>query len=479
MKNYRMTGIHLLVLFSFMIALAGSLQAQLSERAPDVLPGTLPEMREPSYWIAKMNNPDEVLLKRSEILDQNKRFIEKVSTPGFFVNIPEERQSKLQHYFPGISLYPFDIDALAQSDWPDTVRFHMAIEKEYLTGQDFGNANGVKYSGREIQSLIDEMAKDGIGDMKMRYALSVRSTRLKNVPAFSPRFIGLVKSKDKTRFDLWSIGLVKIARPLLVLHMSKSGEFAFVRCDIGHGWVRAEDIAFCEKDELKKFTKNPDFVVCTGERIQLYTDESSTVSTGWLRMGDRLPYASSSNSRQLLIPIRRTDGSLSEGVAWLAIDADVSAGYLPYTRRNIITTAFKLLDEPYDFTGTFFGRMHESTYRDIFACFGFVLPYHGGMFTHYGSDSYVLDTEVGTKGQYHHISGREPFVTVIITLQERGGHALLLLGVHEGVPIVFDQHGYGYKDKDGNEVIIQRCCVDDITMPAYFLKRNLTFLVLR
>jgi len=39
-----------------------SVFADLYNRAPDVLPGTTPEMRTTDYWISGMKNPDEVIL---------------------------------------------------------------------------------------------------------------------------------------------------------------------------------------------------------------------------------------------------------------------------------------------------------------------------------------------------------------------------------------------------------------------------------
>jgi hypothetical protein len=47
------------------------------------------------------------------------------------------------------------------------------------------------------------------------------------------------------------------------------------------------------------------------------------------------------------------------------------------------------------------------------------------------------------------------------------------------MPIVFDQHGYGYKDENGQELEIRRCCIGDMRQPAYFLTRNVTFLELK
>ena len=36
--------------------------ADLYKRAPEALPGTIPEMLDHAYWIERMDNPDEVIL---------------------------------------------------------------------------------------------------------------------------------------------------------------------------------------------------------------------------------------------------------------------------------------------------------------------------------------------------------------------------------------------------------------------------------
>jgi hypothetical protein len=454
--------------------------AQLPGRAPDVLPGTIPEMRDPSFWIARMEKPDEIILPISEIQSMNKAYRKKIQAPDPFKDVKEERKSKLLHYFPGIALIVPDLESLKPEAVSDSVKEKITVEIEYLRKSEYGNSNDVKYAGWEIDELEKEMAYDRVKDkIAVRNGIAVRTTRLKNVPAFSPERIGMTKSGSRSRWDLWSIGVLKIGKPVKVLHSSLSGEFVFVLCEIGWGWVRSDDIAFGKKEEIDNFVNDEEFVVCTGDRVLFYSDESCTYASGWFRMADRLPLVSRNNPRLVKAPVRKMNGEFATETAWLAGDADVHVGLLPYTRRNIVETALKLLDNPYDFTGTFFGRQHETTYRDIFGCFGFDLPYHGGLFTHYGTNEEVLPPEIGSEEQYRRILEHEPFTTIMITLQDRGGHAQLLIGEYNGVPIVFDQHGYSYKDEEGNDLIIRRCCIDEITMPAYFLKRKLTFLELK
>ena len=206
-----------------------------------------------------------------------------------------------------------------------------------------------------------------------------------------------------------------------------------------------------------------------------YSDESCTYASGWFGMGTRLPLPETNKPNGIEIPVRMTNGRLITERAWLADDTDVHEGWLPYTRRNIVVTAFKQLDNPYDFTGGWFGRDHETTYRDIFACFGFELPFHGALFTHYGHTEKVALPEMGKEEQYRMMLESEPFVT----LQSCAHHAQLFLGEYNGEPIVLDQHGYGYKDEEDNELQIRRFSVSVVPMVSYFLKMPITFLELK
>jgi hypothetical protein len=457
------------------LSLATATGADLYHRAPDVLPGTTPEMRTPAYWIARMAKPDEVILNSDAILKMNEDYARFISGPDPFRDVTSERVPDLAYWWPGHVNFLPDIGALSSKALADTVRSQVKIEINYLRSKPFGNAQAVEYSPRDIDRLEHEMAVDTIrDDMKPKSGISVRYARLRNVPSFFPQEQGILENA-KTRWDVWNVAILKIARPVTVFYPSRSGEYLFVLCEEGYGWTRSEDIAFATAREVRNYVKSADFVVCTGDREQFYTDESCTVSSGWFGMGDCLPLASKTDPRRVLIPARKANGAFFTETAWLEKDADSSVGWLPYTRRNVVLTAFKLLDNPYDWTGAWFGRQHETTYRDIFSVFGFKLPWHGGLFTFFGKNKEVMKPDIGAESQYKMILQHEPFITV----QSCGGHAQLLLGDVNGMPIVFDQHGYGYKDEKGQEVEVRRCCIGDARTPSYFLTRNVTFLELK
>jgi len=459
------------IVFSLAVSLSN---AELYDRAPDILPGTIPEMRTPEYWIAGMEKPDEVILPIDEIMKRNERYREWARSDEPFKGVQKER-IPIPYFYPGFVLSPPDFYHLASGAAADTVISRIEAQIDYLRSREWGNPFGVRYAGWEIERVIDGMAIDNVRDtVEPRDGITVRTTRLRIVPAQYPRWVG-GGDAGSHRWDRWSYGVVGIARAVTVLHTSRNGEFLFVLAGNAYGWIRSEDVAFGSRSDIGRFTSPAGFVMCTGDRVQIYGDKSCTYSSGWFMMSDRLPMASRLNPRLVQVPVRKTSGELAVESAWLDPDADVSVGYLPYTRRNIVLQAFKLLDDPYDFTGALLGRQHETTYRDIFACFGFDLPPTDPLFTFYGDDDTVLEPGVGKEEQYRVILGHEPFVT----LQSCGRHGQLFLGEYNGEPIVFDQHGYGYEDENGNRLEVMRCNVGTLMLPEYFLKRNVTFLELK
>jgi hypothetical protein len=458
-----------------MLFSAAVISAELYHRAPDVLPGTLPEMQTTGYWIARMANPDEVVLTQDAIRRMNETYEKFISSPDPFGNLPRERVPNLSYFWPGHVLFLPDVTSMDARAIADTVRARVAVEIRYMRSKPFGNALAVEYSPRELDEFEREMAVDTVRDtIHPRPGIAVRYTRLRNVPSFFPEQQGITENA-KSRWDQWNVAIVKIARPVTVLYPSRSGEYLFILCEEGYGWVRSEDIAFCDKKLQRAFQEPSDFILCTGDRVQFYSDSGCAYSSGWFGMGDRLPLVSKGDHRRVRVPLRRADGSCTVETAWIASDADVHVGWLPFTRRNVVVTAFKLLDNPYDWSGAWFGRQHETTYRDIFAVFGFRLPWHAALFTFFGHNTEVMRSNIGAENQYRTILQHEPFLTI----ESCGGHAQLLIGGYNGMPIVFDQHGYGYKDESGRDVEIRRCCIGTVQLPSYFLTRPVTFLELK
>jgi hypothetical protein len=475
-----------------MVCGGGWAVAQLYNRAPDTLPGLLPEMNHPSYWISRMKNPDQVMLTPAAIQKKNEDYLTRMKSADRFKGVDPDRlpvEADLSRW-PGRFMVLPDIKAMNQAARSAFVKSEIGNDIRYMrgqygreilglkgsTGQKFGNILGIEYAAWELDDMEAEMNLGRVPDaVTIRDGITVRDTRLRVVPALREERIGL-SDAGRTKWDLWNLNVVRIASPVKVLHASKTGGYLFVLSAEGCGWIRAEDIAFGTEADLLQYAGSPDFVVCTGDRVPFYADETCTYVSGWFRMGDRIPLVSRSNPRAINAPARRMNGTFAPGQAWLASDAQVSVGYLPYTRRNIVETGFRMLGNPYDWTMGWFGRNHETTLRDLFACFGFQLPFNAELFTFMGSNTRVVRPAEGKEAQYKAILANEPFVTIQTC---GGGHSQLFLGEYNGEPLVLDTHGYQYTGADGKDYLIRRLVVGNMTQPDYFLKSNFTFVELK
>jgi hypothetical protein len=456
-------------------------------RAPDVLPGTLPEMREAAYWTARMKEPDAVVMTGTRIEQMNRDFVQKVKDPTRIDSSARKLILEKIDAYPGLFFSAPDVFTLAPAQLAEITRKMIAAQVRYMRHTEFGNVLGIQYAPKELDRLEGEMSAGTVDkEINVQPGITVEDICLRIVPMISPEYTGQ-PDKNRTRWDVWNLDIVPIGSPVQILHVSKSGGFLFVLSHNGYGWVASEKVAMASRAAIDQFAANPHFVVCTGDKIPFYSNASCKYASGWFRMGDRLPLvntatapagssSSAKGARTILVPTRQADGKLSVQQAWLSPDADAHVGYLPYTRRNIVEQSLRLLDNIYDWTGAWMGRNHATALRDIFACFGFRLPSCGELLSVYNDKTKSLYTREGKQRQYEAVSANEPFVTLQIC---SSGHSQLYLGDYNGVPIVYDTHGYNYVDSTGQTLDIRRSCIETIALPDYFLKQDVVFVELK
>jgi hypothetical protein len=478
------------------LAMPGHVSAQWFNRAPDVLPGITAEMRTPGFWTARMSDPDEVMLSTTEIGAMNTRYRERLNDRAYMSSLSPERVPDTEHWWPGFeTTMPdfFTLDAAAASD---TVRVKILRSIDYVTGRPFANIHHIEYADWEIDAFVSDMALAALPRRVIpRAGLAVRTCNARNIPAFYPFYVGIWKPGGGN-MDLFNVSVLDIGEPMTVLHTSRTGEHLFVAYEDGYGWVLAENVALGDTDDVEWFDTTDDFVVSYADRTILYTDADCTTAYGWFGMGDRLP-AVTGQDRQVMAPFRQADGSLIFQPVWLAKNATVSHGWLPYTRRNIVRCVFNIVDIPFDWSGGWLGRSAETPYRDIFACFGFDLPFHGRLFTLFGDNTAVTPplprgnrndrvpgdgdakfNRVEAPEQFGIVNANEPFVTIIIL---RNGHSQLYMGEVDGDPIIFDDHGYSYNAEDETHYEIKRSVIANMALniPSYALPNPMRFCTLR
>ena len=471
-KSILFTGIVLFLLISPLV-LNGQSQSPLYQRAPTVLDGTLPEMRQTSYWIGRMEKPDEVVMQQADILKMNQAYNQKMKDMIAGNTLPNTVTRQFQS-FPGRIATRPDLSVKTSEELAVIARDMINTELKYLRGKPYGNIQGIPYDAAELDELADEMAVEGIkNQITIRDGITVKYSRLRIIPALRDEYIGLSDIK-KTRWDMWNLDIVPAGSHVEVVHISKSGGHLFVLTDRGYGWMRSEEVAFDKTSAILEFCQSKNFLVCTGDMVPYYSGEDCQIVSGLIRMGDRLPAGSGNNPAKIKVPTRKLDGKLLIQEAWLAKNADVHAGYVPYTRKNVVELSFKLMDNLYDWTGGWYGRNHITQLRDCFRCFGFEFPAIGELLAMFNDNGWTIAPDKGKEVQYKAMFSNEPFLTIQIS----SGHSQLYLGEEKGEPYVFDTHGYGYTNPDGAEYEIRRTCIGNLTQPAYFLKNPIYFVTI-
>lgn len=124
----------------------------------------------------------------------------------------------------------------------------------------------------------------------------------------------------------------------------------------------------------------------TANRIKLDSDPLlGECSEMEFTMGTKLPLVKPNELPDLIrnrrlygnyvvkIPARNTAGQLEFIMVPIPISNDVTVGYLPYTRANIIRQAFKTQGDRYGWGGMLNGRDCSSLVMELNRCFGFKL----------------------------------------------------------------------------------------------------------
>ncbi len=336
-----------------------------------------------------MKAPDAVILTPAQIAAKNESYRTRMAASDPFAGADADRKPNPEdlNRWPGRYVSLPNLAAMSPRQIADQLRAEIGKDVDFMRGKysqsmlglkvgfkEFGNALGIQYTEWELDRLEKEMARDLVTDSPaVREGITVCDARLRIVPSITPEQVGLMEN-GKARWDVWNVNIVRTGRPVTVLHHTRSGGYVYVLSDEGFGWIRTEEVAFASRQEIARYSNAADFVVATGDRVPYYSDASCAYASGWMRMGDRLPLVSKADPRVILAPVRKTNGAFASEKAWLAKDAEVHAGWLPYTRRNVVSTAFKMMWNPYDWSMAWYGRNHETTQRDLFACFGFDLP---------------------------------------------------------------------------------------------------------
>ncbi|HPJ92620.1 MAG TPA: SH3 domain-containing protein [Deltaproteobacteria bacterium] len=388
---------------------------------PSLIQGTQPEMTTPGFWTGMIDEPDRIVIPSEKIA-------------AFNAGIREET-GKIKD----ITQYP----ATYQGQW---------LEKTFTeTLVSFRSRRSFDVDGRKVhEDFFDKVQ----ANMNMAAVPSQVTVRFGLVTAYAhqrilPTDSGLYGGRTNHAFDRLQNSALDIGTPVAILHETSDKKWFYTDSPLCAGWLPAEDVGVCSREQLIHYTTAEPFVVTLKAKTDIFLDEGLKRHHAYVRMGTRFVSRREQPSGvvEVLIPMRAPDGScLLEG--GFVADSAVWHGYLAYTPRNIITQAFTLLNAPYGWGGMFGEQDCSRFIQEIFATVGIHYPRNSSQQAKVGRLVAVFDESVPVQERMRTISHE---MIPGISILHMNGHIMLYLGLAQGMPYaIHDMWGYS-EPKPGRE----------------------------
>lgn len=408
-------------------------QGSLLYSPPSVLVHTTAEMKTPGFWISRHPAPDAVIMSPEEIT----RFNQKI------------RDMKLTK------------DLAARPATVAGEELQAALQKtlDDLRSRDLVLIDGKKPSEKYWSAAREAMNLDAISaEIPRQYGLVVRYADQR----FLPMEEGLYARAYDVDFDELQNSALDIATPVVVLHRSLDGQWLWVESSSSAGWVKAKNVALATEDQARPFWSTP-FVIVTAAKGDIYRNRAMTVIAGSLQMGTRLPLMRlDGDFAEVTIPQRQSDGS-AELVPGFVAANEVSEGYLPYTPRQVLLQAFKMLNHPYGWGGMYGGQDCSRFLQEVFATVGIDLPRDSKDQIQVGTR--LIEWEAGAPAADKTLV-LEDFAIGGITILGMKGHVLLYLGTFDGrAYAIHAAWAYRAPGLSGDKIfVLNRVVVSDLSL---------------
>ncbi len=326
------------------------------------IPGVVEEMLDRDFWISRVNDPDKVIMSPAEINRYNRMSLRECE---ILKNLRTYRRlltgSEIRKMVTKVSSRP--------------------SKKRFISGKEVGDDF---YAALEKALDLDNIPRT----VPVRFGITVKRTEMRSFPTFDRVF----SEQDDYEFDMFMETAIYPVEPLAILHQSSDGEWLFVQTYNYMAWVPAVDVAFIDRSELFSCLDSEDFLVVTGKQVfTAYNPIHPEISELQLEMGARIPLAKRdeipmeidgqhpAGSYVVKLPTRGTpEGRVEWRLGLISRADDVRVGFLPLTRRNIITQAFKFLGQRYGWGGMFNTRDCSAFILDNFRSMGLQLPRNAG-----------------------------------------------------------------------------------------------------
>jgi len=383
-----------------------------------------------NYWLDKIENANRLLSSQKDIADFNKNTF---STDQNMVDL---------------ALFP---EQLAGVDVIQRIR---AISKPGKS--DLYSPTGELLDSEGYRKYTENLGLDTVPDnVEVQFALVVNRADQRTYPTDDRYY----KSPEDLNLDRFQENGLFPGDALAVLHVSTDQQWSFVQSYNYAAWVRSEHIAIGDRQVIQQYRNANRLLVITGDKVRTsFNPEVPALSELQLDMGISIPLADHATygnnlygqnpyaSNLVLLPLRNQQGQLEIKPALVSRNKDVSQGFIPFTRENIVRQAFKFLGERYGWGHSYNARDCTGFIMEIYKTFGFLMPRNTGQ---QGSGSYGENTRFSAQ------SSREEKLQALKKMDIGDlvyvpGHVLMYIGDIAGKPyVIHDVSMFGYVDENG------------------------------
>lgn len=385
----------------------------------------------PDYWIKDLESPDEVVLGPQAIETLNRTTIEKTEQMADLISMPDE--------FPDWVLFEWLLN--------DAPTYGVGHAKRFFP-------DGTRVSSEFLEGVSKNMNLEGVApENRVAYGVVVERADLRAFPTSRP----ILRRPGRLEFDTVQYSSLFPGEPVALLHASRDGRWGFFQTSTVRGWMLMSKVAF--GDKYTALYRPDDFLVVTGSSVRVYRDRNLKKALSEVTMGSLLSLAApADNARYYAVkfPQRAPSGSLVWAEAYIDRNSDVNTGFLPYTRKNVITQAFKMLGEEYGWGGKDGKRDCSEFIKDLFSTMGIMLPRNSRSQGVSGEVLAYRNAAVTPGEITEALMNARPGMTLL----GLDRHIMLYLGVRDGKPYAIHQI-FGYKDGPAFK-LLNRVVVTDL-----------------
>ena len=303
-----------------------------------------------AYWTKNNSAGDKVLLSAQEIDDINRTMRAKSSSL--------------------VDLAAFDVNVPAASVKEMILKAQQDYRGESTPGEVYDASGKAISTASYAQAQANCNLKALQGTITGKYALTTERTDMRLLPTPQNYF----DDASFRHYDNLQGTALDPAEPLIILHKSADGAFAFCQARHYTGWVSLGALAVTDRAHWQRYVNPKDFLVVTANKKVVAVGGAWTVL---FQMGSVIPLANSKlqahDTWLAYVPVE-VNGVLTEAEVKITDDDSVHKGFLPCTQNNFIRQSMKFLGDGYGWGGMEDSVDCSSFVGDVYRTMGLEIP---------------------------------------------------------------------------------------------------------